>query len=387
MIVHYAVDSFIICICKENYVCFSYSVNDKLVLNKINNKKHILNIRMNECGGICLKRLLKESYGMNVSGKIEITLSRPFEWQDYLYIVVQTPHQTVDVISELQTIATHLHQNGDRDVCLFVPTKEGAFIAERENEKYCLLVNLFKTSPKQKKIGRKLAKMHVRGRTLPHSVRSVNRVGQWKQLWEQRLEQMEKVWNERVFQLPENDFERMFFESFPYFMGLTENAIQYLVDTEIDDEPLYSDSGTVCHERFSKHSWGQLYCLKNPFDWVLDHCSRDLAEWTRECYFQNKQTYRPLIQNFYANYQSIARLSSFSWRLLYSRLLFPLHYFECIENYYMFSIDHQKKLQEENLALILKQTNEYEGFLRQFYQICEVPVSAYNIPTVDWLSI
>lgn len=33
-------------------------------------------------------------------------------------------------------------------------------------------------------------------------------------------------------------------------MVLGENAIQYLVDTEIDDTPQIVDSGTVCYERF-----------------------------------------------------------------------------------------------------------------------------------------
>ena len=48
---------------------------------------------------------------------------------------------------------------------------------------------------------------------------------------------MEKVWNGLLFQTPEDEFQRMFIDSFPYYIGLTENAIQYLVDTEIDDEP------------------------------------------------------------------------------------------------------------------------------------------------------
>ena len=104
---------------------------------------------------------------------------------------------------------------------------------------------------------------------------------------------MEKVWNGLLFQTPEDEFERMFIDSFPYYIGLTENAIQYLVDTEIDDEPMETDSGTVCHERFSKRHGGQLnnYMIKNPFDWVFDHRSRDLAEWTRERYLHNYQTY------------------------------------------------------------------------------------------------
>ena len=58
---------------------------------------------------------------------------------------------------------------------------------------------------------------------------------------------MEKVWNNMLYQQPESEFDRMFMESFPYYMAMTENAIQYLVDTELDDEPKSIDYGTVCH--------------------------------------------------------------------------------------------------------------------------------------------
>ena len=134
---------------------------------------------------------------------------------------------------------------------------------------------------------------------------------------------MEKVWNSMLYQQPESEFDRMFMESFPYYMAMTENAIQYLVDTELDDEPKSIDYGTVCHIHFSTRTWGNEIGMRNPFDWVFDHCSRDLAEWTREKYFHNVQTYQPEVLRFYTEYQSIEPLSSFSWRLLYARILFP----------------------------------------------------------------
>ena len=88
---------------------------------------------------------------------------------------------------------------------------------------------------KIRNLGRKLAKFHYRGRFVNFPLKKVNRIGQWKAFWEKRLEQMEKVWNEKLFHEPEHEFERMFLESFPYYMGLAENGIQYLTDTEIDD--------------------------------------------------------------------------------------------------------------------------------------------------------
>ena len=319
-----------------------------------------------EGGRSMLTQILKQHYGVKVSEPIKLSRYDAFKSSKGLYIVVKGGNLTEEVIGELHLMAEHLHFQGDRFVSMFVPSKEGRLLSEWENEKLCVLVNRVLERPVQKKMGRKLAKFHYRGRSISSQIRNNSRVGQWKQLWEQRLEQIENVWNERIFQSPENDFERMFLESFPYFMGLTENAIQYLVDTELDDNPNINDNGTVCHERFSKQTWGDIYTVKNPFDWVFDHSSRDLAEWTREHYFQNKQIYQPDLNLFYADYQTISPLSSFSWRLLYSRLLFPLHYFECIEHYYITVSEQQKKLHEEKIEQLLRYSENMNNFSAAF---------------------
>ena len=60
--------------------------------------------------------------------------------------------------------------------------------------------------------------------------------------------------------------------------------------------------------------------MKNPFDWVFDHASRDLAEWVREYYIHNMHTYQQGIVQFLQEYQDIERLSSFSIRLLYRKI-------------------------------------------------------------------
>jgi spore coat protein YutH len=198
---------------------------------------------------------------------------------------------------------------------------------------------------------------------------------------------MEKVWSDLLFHTPDDEFERMFIESFPYYMGLTENAIQYLADAEIDDEPSESDHGTVCHERFSCHSWGIDCMIKNPFDWVFDHRSRDIAEWTRERYFHNSQTYHLDVRQFFDEYQSISTLSPFSWKLLYSRILFPLHYFDCVESYYINHSEQQRKLLEEQLSKILRQSSVYERFLGGFYQLVGAPVKKFKLQQPEWINV
>jgi spore coat protein YutH len=333
-----------------------------------------------------LQKMLENQYGIKVEEYLKLDTYDALRGNGWLYLISRPGGKEETDISELEKIAEHLRNYGDQHVPIFLPTKEGSLITTWEKDQYCVLANRqIENQQKKLKLGRKLAKFHERGRRVPFQIERSSRIGEWKGLWEKRLEQMEKVWNGLLFQTPEDEFERMFIESFPYYMGLTENAIQYLVDSEIDDEPGETDAGTVCHERFTKSSWGANYYIKNPFDWVFDHRSRDIAEWTRERYFRNIQTYDLELKQFYADYQSISPLSSFSWRLLYARLLFPLHYFDCIESYYITRSEQEKKVLEEDLSKILRQSTDYERFLGSFFQLTGAPIKRLNLPQLEWL--
>jgi len=332
------------------------------------------------------KQLLEEHYGIKVDEQIKIDAYEALRGNGWLYIISQPGGREESDIQELEQMAEHLRNYGDQNVPFILPTRKGQYIATWEQKQYCVLAKQqIERSNRRVRLGRKLARFHERGRAIPFQIERSSRIGQWKELWERRLEQMEKVWNGLLFQTPEDDFEKMFIESFPYYMGLTENAIQYLVDTEIDDEPLETDSGTVCHERFTNETWGSHYTLKNPFSWVFDHRSRDLAEWTRARYFYNIQTYDVAVRQFFDEYQSIVPLSPFSWRLLYSRLVFPLHYYECIESYYITGSEQDKKLLEERLSKILRHSTDYERFLASFYSLAGAPVQRMNLPLLEWL--
>ncbi|GHH97648.1 spore coat putative kinase YutH [Neobacillus kokaensis] len=333
-----------------------------------------------------LYKMLETHYGIVAKEQIKINTFDAFKRDGWVYIIANPRGREEEDVKELSSLSQHLRGHGDQHVPIIMPAKDGKLIINWEQQNCCVLaVREVERQQRQTKLGRKLAKFHERGRRVPFQIERSSRIGQWKVLWEKRLEQMEKVWNGLLFQTPEDEFERMFIESFPYYMGLTENAIQYLVDTELDDEPLEIDSGTVCHERFALNTWGGTYIIKNPFDWVFDHRSRDLAEWTRERYFRNNQTYDVELKQFFAEYQSIAPLSPFSWRLLYARLIFPLHYFDCIENYYTTHSEQEKKVLEDSLSKIIRQSSENERFLAGFFQISGAPINRINLPQLEWL--
>ncbi|WP_077214476.1 spore coat putative kinase YutH [Bacillus dakarensis] len=332
-----------------------------------------------------LQALLQQKFGIKPEEELRMGPYEACKAGSSLYLLIPARNIDGETIMELDQISQHMVQYGDYHVYTFLKTKEGEAIVDWKKDHYCVLANQRGEHVPVQKVGRKLSKFHHRGRMLPLKIQKISRIGMWKSFWEQRLDQMEKVWNDQLFHPPENEFQRLFLESFPYYMGLTENAIQYLTDTELDDNPTGIDNGTVCHVRFSQKTWGDQMVVKNPFDWVVDHCARDLAEWTRDRYFYNSKTYEREVSAFFRDYQSIEPLSSFSWRLLYARLLFPLHYFECIEEYYITDSEQQQHLLEERLKKYVKHSREYEKFLRDFYHLTEVPVKKYHLPELEWL--
>ncbi|WP_428911155.1 spore coat putative kinase YutH [Niallia sp. Krafla_26] len=331
------------------------------------------------------QKLLKRHYGIDAIESTPFGRYQTCAKDHQRFCLIPLGKKEDEEIIELEHITNHLKRMGDRSVSTFVYTKEKKRMLETESGNYCVITWDETQKRTVTKLGRKLAKFHYRGRSLSIPVKKITRIGQWKSLWEKRIDQMEKVWIGMMQHEPANEFDRMFFESFPYYMAMAENAIQYLVDTELDDDPQAIDYGTVCHIRFTSHTWGEGNITKNPFDWVLDHCSRDLAEWTRERYFNHYRTYEPEVLRFFEDYQSVQPLSSFSWRLLYARILFPLHYVECIENYYSTQSEQERLILTERLEQYLKSSKDHEQFLGHFFQMARVPVRQQHIPIIDWL--
>lgn len=329
---------------------------------------------------------LEEFFGIQPERETRLGKYEGFISQNQLYIVAPLG-ESKEHLTELKGIADHLILSGDRHVLNITKTKTGELWGEKEGKSFCLLSGQLSERVTNQQIGRKLAKFHLRGLTIPFKVERTSRIGQWKQLWEKRLNQMEGVWQSKLYHTPENEFERMFIESFPYYMGLTENAIQYLVDTELDETPGQMDNGTVCHERFANPTWGKEFLLKNPMDWVFDHRSRDLAEWSRTTYFDSRHAHHQIVRKFYKEYQELAPLSAFGWRLLYSRLVFPLHYFDCVEDYYITQSEQEKKMLEEHLAKHLQASDSHMQFLGEFFQLAEVPVRKLKIPQLEWIGV
>ncbi|MCM3004439.1 spore coat putative kinase YutH [Priestia koreensis] len=334
-----------------------------------------------------INEAIQQYYGLQPGELINAGPYKTFFYRNILHTVVDVTSMDEDELTEMHQISQHLMGQGDRQVATFMPNLSGSVLTKIEETKLIICRNaLYERKEEASNVGRELSYFHQRGKMLPFQVEKLNRIGQWKDLWEKRLNQMENFWRGKLQELPNHDMERKFIESFPYYLGLTENAMQYLVDTEIDDLPRAIDTATVCHHRFVPDTWGESYYYKLPFDWVFDHPSRDLSEYIRYLYLQNE---RPeairKIHAFLSEYEKVTPLSSFSWRLLYARLLFPVHYFETIEGYYSTGDEDRKYKAFKRLESIVEEAANYQLFLKEFYATMGIPAAKYSIPELEWL--
>ena len=282
-----------------------------------------------------IEESIYSQYGIIVEREAKGLRYPAFRSGDTLFCIIPLPEDyNRDELAERQLMSAHLIQQGDRHVSEFVMASHG---------------------------------------TIGSPIKVCSRIGMWKGMWERRIDQLERVWNEKLMSHPNNSFEESFVDSFPYYMAIAENAIQYLGDTEMDDQPDFMDEGTVCYDRFSNETWTGNPCIKNPFDWVFDHGTRDMAEWIKQHYFANLPTHQP------------GALNGFSARLLFARLMFPIHYVETVEEYFAKPKEAKAFELEDSLHSFEAGSHYYEEFLRHFYDLARIPARQLSLPGVTWL--
>ncbi|MDF2557416.1 MAG: yutH [Bacillales bacterium] len=328
------------------------------------------------------ERLINELYGLKVD---QVLFGDKFTAAGYTFWLYHTEKSSEEEARERYILANHQHEQGEKGVWIPIQNRQGSFLSMIEGKKICLLgLGSVGESIVHELFGTKLAQFHNRGLRLQTKLEKVNMLGQWKGFWERRIDQLEQFWIEKSMFLPRNEFETIFVKVFPYYMGMTENAIQFLVDTEMDDKPQQLDRGTICFERYGQACYSS-DSSRNPFHWVWDHPSRDLAEWVRDKFFMSPNTYHYEVRQFLQEYVQEMRPSLFSLRMLFARLLLPLQFFDTIEMFYLASSEGERKRLEDKLALDVKNAPQYEQFLRNFWISAEMPTVRQQIRLPEWL--
>lgn len=181
----------------------------------------------------------------------------------------------------------------------------------------------------------------------------------WEVLWSNMIDYYESQIGQNEKKYP------LIRESFDYFIGLGENAISYLVNTKKEVQKEINDNKVLSHNSL----YNSLY---DPLNIIIDHKSRDVAEYIKISFFNNnKNIFKELDEYFFYN-----RYSLYGIRVLYARIIYPSFYFKLYDEIF------REKKEEKELNKIINRINEYEIYLKNIYLYLN---KYYNIPNIEWL--
>jgi len=187
----------------------------------------------------------------------------------------------------------------------------------------------------------------------------------WNLLWAKKIDYLEYQINQKGKKFP------LLVDSFAYFVGLAENAISYVQNTSIEVQKEKTDIRVISHRKIKECDLSN--CIYNPLNIVIDHKSRDLAEYIKLSFLQNNiNIFNELEIYFSNNYFSL-----YGIRMLYARIIYPSFYFEMYEEIIL------NIRKESDILNITSRIFEYEIYLREIYFYLK---RFYNIPEVEWLT-
>lgn len=187
----------------------------------------------------------------------------------------------------------------------------------------------------------------------------VNIKNEWINLWQEHVDYLE-------YQIKNSISDnKLLSNSSYYYIGLAENAIQFLKDNDVS-------SNKLCLSHKRTRIGDTLTDMYNPINIILDSKVRDLAEYIKDYYFycDNHNIYNIIIE----------QINSFDTSekiLFYARLLYPTYFFDLFNQY----LDGNEIT--NTLNNILSKANEYERFLSNI--LTEIKKTTYII-NIDWLN-
>ena len=205
--------------------------------------------------------------------------------------------------------------------------------------------------------------INILDRTITYQVDKILTRNNWNILWSNKIDYFEYQINQMGKKYP------ILVDTFAYFTGLAENAISYVKYTTLETQIETSDNPVISHRKINNTTQS----LYNPLNIILDHKSRDIAEYIKLS-FLNKNTniYQELDSYFSNNYYS-----EYGLRLLYARIIYPSFYFDMYEQII------QGLRKESDLLNIVTLLDDYELYLKEMYYYLK---KYHNIPEIDWIT-
>jgi hypothetical protein len=181
----------------------------------------------------------------------------------------------------------------------------------------------------------------------------------WILLWSNKIDNIEYT------RIHLKNKYKLIYNSLPYYIGLTENAISYLRYNNIKNDNL-----GICHKRVDVND--SLIDFYNPINLVIDYRVRDLAEYFKSAFFSKIMDVTNII-----NYLKKIKMSNVDYIYFYVRMLYPSYYFDIYDKVL------NGILKEEEILSITKLQNDYEYLLYEIYLVIK---SHVNIVGIEWIN-
>lgn len=162
----------------------------------------------------------------------------------------------------------------------------------------------------------------------------------WYTLWTNKIDYFEYQINQIGKKYP------IIRESFNYYIGLAETAISLI--KSINNEGMYL---SLSHKRINN-----AFDLYNPLNLIIDVRIRDICEYFKFCFFENKNIFKEL--ELFLNYNKLSYNESVYFL---ARMLFPTYYFDLYEKIIA------NEVKEEEIKKIISKVDKYEKLLKYIY--------------------
>ena len=172
----------------------------------------------------------------------------------------------------------------------------------------------------------------------------------WSDLWSNKLDYLENILTH---------LELSYKNVLPiclYFMGLAENAIEYVNEILENERLKKEDELVISHTRIDiNESIKELY---SPLNLIVDHPSRDISEYLKSLFAHNDYDYNEIEE-----YIMSLNFSDVGLKLLYGRMLYPSFFFDLWDE-----VIADKKIYND-LLIYENRLEEYRIFLKEIYYI------------------
>lgn len=324
-----------------------------------------------------MKELLTIYYAIQVKESKVINRKVAYFDDSFIYFPVRIKSKK-EVYMEQATLAYHLVERGYKQTAFPVPNVNGDWITHYLGDSYHVLKVEALQANTALSHGKELALFHQANRVHQYQPQHISSYGQWKELWINKLTFFENKIKSLGLEAG-NAYDRLLVNTLPYIIGISENAIQLIRESEQERDYAINDQATICFHRYQDQL---LQPMIDSNQLVYDHPARDISSYIRTELQREDEKSMKNIEDFLDSYQEVESLSSLCWRMIYARLIYPIHLFDKIEEGFR---REQDENMEEKMGRALEEQTEYEKRLKELFSIIDKKDKINNLPRLQWL--